>query len=255
MTALQVLVTGGGSGIGRAVAQVLAEAGLQVLLLGRQASALQETLAGLPNQEHHRVCPADIRDPESIRAALRKVGVSSLYAVIANAGIGGENEYGDGDRWDDILATNLSGTYYTIHEALPYLQANREAQDVRHVVVIASILARLGVPGYEGYCASKAGLLGLVRAWASAWAPNRILANAICPGWVKTEMAMQGLRTFAEASGKSLDEIYAEQMAMVPLGKMSMPEEVGRLVGYLLSEGQTSFTGQTLDINNGALMP
>lgn len=250
-----VLVTGAGSGIGRAIAQVLADDDFGLLLMGRRAAALEETRASLKHAEQHKICPADIRKPAAIGKALMDSEIQQLYAVVANAGIGGENSYGPKDRWDDILATNLSGTYYTINEALPFLRAHRQPGDVRQVIVVASILARLGVPGYTGYCASKAGLLGLVRAWASAWAGEHILANTICPGWVETEMAMQGLQAFAEQSGKSLEEVHSEQMAMVPLGKMSRPDEIGELVKYLLGQKQTSFTGQTFDLNNGALMP
>ena len=123
------------------------------------------------------------------------------------------------------------------------------------MLIVSSILARLGVPGYTAYCASKSGLLGLMRSWAASFTAEHILCNAVCPGWVNTEMARQGLRGFAEGSGKSFDEVLAEQMAMVPLGKMSEPAEIAAMARYLLNGQQTSVTGQTFDINNGALMP
>ena len=95
----------------------------------------------------------------------------------------------------------------------------------------------------------------MMRFWAAQYARDKILVNAICPGWVETDMARQGIQAYADAVNKSYDQAFEEQMSMVPLQKMSQPEEVANLVCFLLSEEQTSFTGQTFDINNGALMP
>ena len=116
------------------------------------------------------------------------------------------------------------------------------------------MLARLGVPKYSAYCASKAGLLGLIRSWAAEFAVERILVNAICPGWVDTEMAKEGLENIAKASGRSVEGVREAEMDRVPLGKMSSPSEVAALVQFLVSGSQTSITGQALDINGGAVM-
>jgi NAD(P)-dependent dehydrogenase (short-subunit alcohol dehydrogenase family) len=179
--------------------------------------------------------------------------VPSLYGLIANAGIGGENQYGEQDRWREIMDTNLTGTYQTIQECIPLIK--KDPAPFKKIIIISSILARLGVPGYSAYCASKAGLLGLTRSLATEFSGDGILVNALCPGWVNTEMAREGLQGFANALNVSKDEAYKEAMKQVPLGKMSQPEEVAKLAAFLISEEQTSFTGQTLDINNGALMP
>jgi NAD(P)-dependent dehydrogenase (short-subunit alcohol dehydrogenase family) len=121
-------------------------------------------------------------------------------------------------------------------------------------VIVSSVLARLGVPGYSAYCASKAGLLGLTRSLAAELAPEKILVNAICPGWVRTEMADAGIRDMALGSGQSREQILTAQMSQIPLGKMSEADEIGRLIRFLVSGEQTSITGQALDINNGARM-
>lgn len=247
-----ILISGAGSGIGRAISITMAEAGYPIILLGRNRHSLQETLSFLKIPSKHTIITADIRDVQSLQAALQDLN-PVLHGVVANAGLGGENHYGEDDRWHDIVDTNLTGTYQLVQEALPYFSAKEEG--FCQIVIISSILARLGVPGYSAYCASKAGLLGLMRSWAVELASENILVNAICPGWVNTEMAVQGLQTFAQNSGQSYDKIYQDQMAQVLLGKMSEPQEIARLAKFLLSQNQTSITGQTFDINNGALMP
>ena len=247
-----ILVSGAGSGIGRAISQELADDGHSVLLLGRNRQTLAETQAMLKDPSKHPIMTADVTDSQSLKAALQEVS-PVLYGVVANAGLGGENHYGEADRWHEIVATNLTGTYQLVHEALPYFATKEDS--FRHIVIISSVLARLGVPGYSAYCASKAGLLGLMRSWAVEFAAEKILVNALCPGWVNTQMATQGLETFAKASGKTYREIYQEQMNDVLLGKMSEPDEIARLTNFLMSPTQTSITGQTIDINNGAVMP
>jgi NAD(P)-dependent dehydrogenase (short-subunit alcohol dehydrogenase family) len=248
-----IVVTGAGHGIGRAIAKLLSEQDYSLLLLGRNLTHLESARESLKNPSAHQCFSCDIRQAEQIHKALEESGVQSLYAVVANAGIGGENHYSKEDGWQDILDTNLTGTYYTIQECLPFLKKNPEK--FKKIVITSSILARLGVPGYSAYCASKAGLLGLMRSLAAELTSHNILVNAICPGWVNTSMAQDGLQGFAEALNISKEEAYRQAMAQVPLGKMSEPEEIAQLVSFLISDAQTSFTGQTLDINNGAMMP
>ncbi len=128
----------------------------------------------------------------------------------------------------------------------------RSKSNYKQIVITSSILARLGVANYAAYCASKAGLLGLMRSWAVQYAADNILVNAICPGWVNTNMAQNGLQGIADGIGISKNEFYDIAMQSVPLKKMSEPEEIAALVYYLLN--QQSITGQAIDINGGAVM-
>jgi len=247
------MVTGAGQGIGKAIATLLAEQDYSLLLLGRNLNSLESTRESLKNPEAHQSFSCDIRQPYEISKALTQSGIQSLYAVVANAGIGGENHYSEKDPWQEIIDTNLTGSYFTIQECLPFLKKN--PAPYKKIVIISSILARLGVPGYSAYCASKAGLLGLMRSLAAELTADKILVNAICPGWVNTAMAHEGLDGFANALNISKEEAYEQAMAQVPLGKMSEPKEIAQFISFLVSDAQTSFTGQTFDINNGALMP
>ncbi|ASU36821.1 SDR family NAD(P)-dependent oxidoreductase [Mucilaginibacter xinganensis] len=242
------VISGAGSGIGRAIAQALSGGGHNCILLGRNAENLRKTLETL-TKSNHQILIADIKDKESLKKASDLLSVLSIDGLIANSGLGGENHWGEDDRWDDIITTNLTGTYNFVNTFLPYLN---KPTGVKQVVIISSVLARLGVPNYSAYCASKAGLLGLMRSWATQYAPRNILVNAICPGWVNTDMAQSGLQGIADGIGISKQEFYEMAMKSVPLGRMSDPEEIAQLVTYLLS--QSSITGQAIDINCGAVM-
>ena len=244
-----VIVTGGGVGIGEAIARRLAAEGARLTLLARSLDRLEAVAADIGA----RPARCDIRDQaqvdEAIDAAAADLG--PVHAVVCNSGIGGPNEPGEGDRYLDLVQTNLVGTYWCIRAAQRNLEPGPEA---RHVVVIASILARIGVPGYTGYCASKAGLLGLVRSFAAELAPENVQVNAICPGWIDTEMAWEGLDLLAGAIGGTREDAYRQAMSEVPLGRMGQPEDVAGTVRWLLSRDARGVTGQAIDQNGGAFM-
>jgi NAD(P)-dependent dehydrogenase (short-subunit alcohol dehydrogenase family) len=239
-----VVVSGASRGIGRAIALRLAQDGARVSLLARSREELEET-AALAGGGH--VEAVDIRDRDAVDAAVEAATAANgpLFAFVAVSGLGGPNEPGDGDRWHDLVETNLSGTYWCLRAAQRHLEPG---PDTRHFVVISSILARIAVPFYTGYSASKAGLLGLVRSLAVELAPANVQVNAICPGWVDTDMAWRGL----DAMPGTREEAYAEAMKAVPLGRMGQPEDVAGTVAWLLSPDARGVTGQAIDQNGGA---
>jgi NAD(P)-dependent dehydrogenase (short-subunit alcohol dehydrogenase family) len=243
------LISGAGSGIGMAMAKKLAAQGDSCILLGRNLEKLQQVLAVLPTNRH-QILDVDIRSIEKLQEAAELLKKEEIHGIIANAGVGGENYWGESDRWEEILATNLTGTYNLINTFLPNLRLAKS--EYKHILITSSVLARLGVANYSAYCASKAGLLGLMRSWAVQFAPENILVNAICPGWVNTSMAQEGLQGIADGLGMSKSEFYDIAMQSVPLRKMSEPEEIANLVAYLVE--QESITGQAIDINCGSVM-
>jgi NAD(P)-dependent dehydrogenase (short-subunit alcohol dehydrogenase family) len=242
------LISGAGSGIGRAIAQKLSSDGHNCILLGRNGNNLQQTLKTL-SPGNNKIFTADITDKASLNSVSSGLEGMVLNGLIANSGVGGENYWGENDRWHKIIETNLTGTYNFVNTFLPNLN---KAPDEKHIVITSSVLARLGVANYSAYCASKAGLLGLMRSWAVQYAPQNVMVNAICPGWVDTDMAQQGLQGIADNIGITKQEFYDIAMQSVPLKRMSRPDEIAGLVAYLLS--QSSITGQTIDINCGAVM-
>jgi 3-oxoacyl-[acyl-carrier protein] reductase len=110
------------------------------------------------------------------------------------------------------------------------------------------------VPNYTAYCTAKTGLLGLTRSLALEVASEKILVNAILPGWVETEMAKASIQRLADRSEVNYEQALAEQKSYVPLNRISKPEEIGKLIKFLFSNEQTSITGQGIDINNGSFM-
>lgn len=243
-----VVVTGAGRGIGKAIALRLARDGARLSLLARGEEALARTAEEAGGAF---VRGLDIRDGAAVDEAFAAAAAANgpIHALVANSGIGGPNEPGEGDRFDDLVQTNLVGTYRCARAAQRHLAPGPERRDV---VVIASILARIAVPGYTGYSASKAGLLGLVRSLAAELASDNVQVNAICPGWVDTDMAWEGIGLMAEGMGITRDEAYAHAMREVPLGRMGAPEDVAGTVAWLLSPDARGVTGQAIDQNGGA---
>lgn len=249
-----VAVTGAGTGIGRAIALRLADEGAVQSFFARDARRLDAVVAAIRARGGRAAAFAcDVRDRAAVDRAFdaAREAHGPFFALVANAGVGGANAAGKEDRFDDLVATNLVGTYSTIRAAERHLA---DGPDPRHVVVIASILARIGVPGYTGYCASKAGLLGLVRALAMELAPRNVQVNALCPGWVETDMALDGLAGMARGMNVSVDEARRIAMSAVPLGRMSQPAEIAGVVAWLLSPDARGTTGQGIDVNHGAFM-
>ena len=118
--------------------------------------------------------------------------------------------------------------------------------------MMSSVLGKFGVPGYSAYCAAKTGLIGFTRALALELAPRKITVNALCPGWVDTEMARSGMRDIAATQGISVEEFKRQAMSRVPLGKMVQPEEVANLVVFLASDAGNNVTAQAISICGGS---
>ena len=207
------LVTGAGSGIGRAIALELSAAGAAVALLGRTRATLEAVAGEAPGSTC--VVTADVADRGAVDAAFARVAeaLGPLHIAVANAGVGGPNDLHGGDRWDEIVRTNLDGAYFTLRAFERHLASG---DGWKHAIVISSCVARFGVPGISAYSAAKAGQLGLVRSLAAELAPKRVLVNAICPGWVETRMAVDRMTELGAEAGQDYATARADQLAAVP---------------------------------------
>jgi NAD(P)-dependent dehydrogenase (short-subunit alcohol dehydrogenase family) len=244
------LVTGGGKGIGRAIALALAAKGARVVVTGRDEKALAETVGEVANAGGKaRHVAGDVRDVAHLDKAVARAleAFGGLDVVVANAGQSGRIDIGDDlARAEAIVQTNLMGAYYTFHAAAPKMKGPGR------LVATSSVLAKFGVPGYAAYCASKAGILGLVRATAHEAAPKKITVNAIVPGWVDTDMADAGLAEIGAATGQTPAEVKAHAVKQFPLGRFIEPSEVASFVAFLAGPGGAAITGQALSICGGS---
>jgi NAD(P)-dependent dehydrogenase (short-subunit alcohol dehydrogenase family) len=244
-------VTGGGRGIGRAIALELASRGAKVLVSGRSEGPLGEVVGEIAHQggrAKHLV--ADVRRPADLDAAARTAveTFGGLDIVVANAGTSGAFPIGADDVGPatDIINTNLLGCLYTFRAATRVM--NRPGR----LLAMSSVLGKFGVAEYAAYCASKAGIQGLVRALAHELGPRSITANAICPGWVDTDMSGIGIRAMAAAMNVSEAEAKRVACEAFPLKRFLQPEEVARFVAFLAGPDAAGVTGQALSICGGS---
>jgi len=171
---------------------------------------------------------------------------------VNNAGISGLTRIDDADdgRWIDILETNLTGTYLMTKAALKAMPDHSGGR----IINISSVLGKFGVPGYSAYCASKHGMIGFTRALALEVVHRGITVNAICPGWVETEMARSGIEESAAYQGLSPEEFKKQAVQAVPIRRFLEAEEVAHLVCYLASPKAGGITGQAINICGGQTM-
>lgn len=252
----RALVTGASRGIGRAIAFRLAEEGAHVGLGVRRESD-GDSVAREIREAGGEATPVwlDVTDPSSVATGVERAARPNrrLDILVNNAGISGLTPL-DGDArsdevWERILDVNLTGTWRVCRAALPFFA------DGGRIVNLSSVVGRFGVPKYAAYSASKHALIGLTRSLALELAPRQITVNAVCPGWVATEMGHAGIARIATSAGIPEEEAFILAGKMAPLGRVLAPEEVAGLVAYLVSEEARSVTGQALVIDGGQVMP
>lgn len=242
-----VLITGGGSGIGRATALHLARQGYDIAVLGRQRENLAETVRACETVKARAFgVTADVRKRDELEKAIVPLG--SLKALVVNAGVCRRARLDDpaaGEVWRDVLAANLDGSFYTLE------LASKQLVDGGRIVAVSSGLGKLGRAGYSAYTASKHALLGIVKCLAKELAARRITVNAVCPGWVETEMARADLKNTAKEKGITVEQARAEAEKGIALNRFVAPEEVAALIGFLISDQAGAITGEAYNISCG----
>lgn len=237
----QVLVTGGGSGIGRSVAQDFAANGDQVTIAGRGMEALAETNA----DGKMRVVQVDVTDEASVKAMFDR----PYEVVVANAGTGSAMRVADMplDVWNDTLAVNLTGVFLTFRAALTDMPSGGR------LIAMASVASLKGGGNLAAYAAAKHGVLGLVRSLAIEVARSGITCNAVCPGFVDTAMAEGAIRNVMQMM--DVDHAKAEKMLVAnnPMRRMITCDEVVAAVRFLASKEASMVNGHDLVVAGGEI--
>jgi NAD(P)-dependent dehydrogenase (short-subunit alcohol dehydrogenase family) len=248
------LVTGASRGIGEAISRRFAREGARVALASRDEEACRR-IAGEIRDRGGIALPlrTDVTDARSIAQTVSAVVAEGgrIDVLVNNAGLGGPTPLSDRDdsRWDAILATNLTAVFRVTREALPHLP------DGARIINLSSVVGRFGVAGLGAYSATKHGVIGLTRSFALELAPRGITVNAMCPGWVETDMGRAGWKGVGERHGGSEDEGRRIAAAMAPLNRIIEPDEIAGLAAYLASEDARSITGQAIVLDGGQVMP
>lgn len=242
------LVTGGGSGLGAAIARGLAAQGCAVTLAGRRAAPLQEVAATLPKAA---TVQADVSDEAGVAAMFEAArdAFGPLDILVSNAGAAESAPLAKTDLglWQRMLAVNLTGAFLCARGAL----AEMQDRGAGRIVFIASTAGLKGYAYVAPYCAAKHGVVGLTRALAQETAHSGVTVNAVCPGFAETPLLEDSIRVIAETTGRSEAEARQSLQRSNPQGRFVQPEEVAEAVLWLCSEGAAAVTGQAIAIAGG----
>lgn len=250
------VITGGGRGIGRAIAQAYAREGAHLVLASRDLTALEETRALLAEfQRDILVIPLDLREEESVRAMAEQtlVHFGHIDILVNNSGIAGPTAplwEVSPQAWRETLDVDLTGPYLCCHAFLPSMLTRRSG----NVVMIGSITGKRPLPGRTPYAASKLGLVGLVRTLAWETGPYNIRVNLISPGPVEGERIGRVLRDMAAAHHISIEEARQQFLRDTPLDRMVPPADIANAAVFLASDLSGSTTGEDMNVSSGIAM-
>jgi NAD(P)-dependent dehydrogenase (short-subunit alcohol dehydrogenase family) len=247
-------VTGGGTGIGAAIAARLARAGARVTVVGRRAEPLQATVAALGDDAAAAgAVPADVTDEASVRAALEAAAAARGPVTILVNNAGGAPSAPTSKTtlalWNEVLAVNLTGTFLCAREFLARLPRDRGGR----IVNVASSAGLKGYPYVTAYCAAKHGVVGYTRALALELARRPVTVNAVCPGYTDTALVDDAVQRIVAATGRSADEVRAELARANPQGRLIRPDEVAETVHWLCLPESAGITGVAVPIAGGEL--
>ncbi|AUH32104.1 SDR family NAD(P)-dependent oxidoreductase [Paracoccus tegillarcae] len=239
----QVLITGGGTGVGADMAGAFAAEGARVVIAGRRPEPLQQVAASTGA----RAITADVTDEASVQAMFEAAGPCDI--VIANAGAADSAPFHrvDLEQWNRMLAVNLTGTFLTLREGLAQMP------DWGRLIAVASTAGLKGYRYVAPYAAAKHGVVGLIRSLALEIAKRPVTANALCPGFLDTEMTERSIANIMDKTGGSRNQATSALTAGNPQGRLIQPAEVSAAALWLCGAGSDSINGQAIAIAGGEL--
>lgn len=241
------LVTGGGRGIGRATAELLASRGAEVMCVARSQQELEDV--GL------EYSVADLGTAEGCAQAVAEAEqrLGAIDILVCNHGLGSAHERvvweQQPDVWNETMRINLDGPFHLSRLVLPGMIERRFGR----LVYTSSTAGLIAEPAGCAYNSSKHGLLGLMRSVAVDGGAYGITSNAVLPGWVRTEMAERSARREAKDRGITIDQVWEERTALYPPGRVATPREVAEMIAFLASEESSGVSGEAIRVALGSV--
>ncbi len=240
-----VLITGGGRGIGAEMARRFAALGDRITVLSRSRDEVER----VADEVGGYGIRCDVGEPASVEAAFMAAG--PVDVLINNAGVARSSPVLKTDVrvWEEHLKVNLTGSFLCSLKVLPGMASRGRGR----IINVASVAGLKGYPYLAAYCASKHGLIGLTRALAAEYGGQGVTVNAICPGYVDSQMLTQAIQNIVDKTGRSVDEVRAELESQTPQNRFFEVGEVAAMAVFLASEEAKGVNGQALTICGGAL--
>ena len=246
------LVTGGGSGIGAAIAVALAGSGARITVLGRNAAKIESLAASLP--KGGLSVAADVTDADAVAAAMGKAVAAQgpIDILINNAGQAASAPLlkTELELWQRMLAVNLTGNFLCLRAVLPAMLERGWGR-------IVNVASTAGLTGYRytaAYCAAKHGVIGLTRSAALEIANRGVTINAVCPGFTETDMLSATIDNIVAKTGRTPEQARAELARGNPQNRLAQPEEVANAVLRLCGTGSAAINGQSISVSGGEVM-
>nr|WP_233869421.1 SDR family NAD(P)-dependent oxidoreductase [Paraburkholderia adhaesiva] len=247
------VVTGGGSGIGAAIAAALLHAGARVTLMGRDAVRLETQRATLGGGENVACVSVDITDEAAVNAAFAHAveGLGAIDILVNNAGQAQAAPFAQTDLalWRRMLDVNLTGTFLCTRAVLPAMIGQKRGR----IVTVASTAGQVGYPYVAAYCASKHGVIGMTRALALEVATQGVTVNAVCPGYTETELLQASIEQITRKTSRSEADARSILVRHNPQQRFVAPDEVANAVLWLCAPGSSAITGQSISVSGGEI--
>jgi NAD(P)-dependent dehydrogenase (short-subunit alcohol dehydrogenase family) len=254
LAGVRALVTGGGSGIGLAIARRLGAMGATLVLIGRDRSRLDRALSDLGSRAEDEAIACDVGDGDAVAAAFEGLDARSRLPalLVNNAGAAKSMKFADttADAWHEALRTNLDGVFHCTRAALTSMLV----APFGRIVNVASTAGLTGYPYVVAYCAAKHGVVGFTRALALELAKTRVTVNAICPGYTDTAIVDEAVANIAAKTGRTPQQARMALASRNPQQRLVRPEEVADAVAWLCLPSSQAITGQAISVSGGEVM-